>query len=647
MRFRRIAQSSSKAVFIVLGIQAGFSRAQSLPANGYSITGPLNFIGAPYESSTGTDAAVQFVNNSGEAAGYSNIYATSAYTSSPIGQAVWLFNGTTSVEIGLVGGIYGPTPMTSVTGLNGIGDAIGESQRTSGNAAGPDAWFYNGGTSQQIGLTGGVYEYVSTGFYARRTLEDSQAMFLNNSGEAAGISDRYDSSGNSLGQDTWFFNGTTTSQIGFFGSGYQYTTSTGGVYAESEPRFLNDAGEVVGLSARYDTDGNEISDPEWVFNGTTTQALGLTGPGYQYTYTGPGGGTITQSYAMALNNAGDVMGTSDRFDSTGSNLGTDSWVFNGSTTQQIGLSGGSYQYTNVAGEAVENSTPVSMNNSGQVIGYSKVYNSSGQQMGQDVWLFNGSTNLKLGLSGPQYVNDLSGGITNNASLLNNAGQVAGGTILGNGTAVGTDCWFFNGSTTQQIGLLGGVYQYVNNQGLIFRNSNLIALNGAGDVVGQSARYGSSGGSLGSDAWFFDSSTDTTYTLQFSLGSSGMSLTQPEILTDSGVVLGYYDLYSGSTSLGDRAFWWSDSAGFHDLGTIVNGFSAAGWSDLANTLFSEGDTSGGAPQYIVGTGTFLNNGVPDGGIYELTADVPEPAVAAMLLCAAPGLLLRRRSANRSK
>ena len=71
----------------------------------------------------------------------------------------------------------------------------------------------------------------------------------------------------------------------------------------------------------------------------TIAEVGLTGP--NYTYAGSGG-FYQSSSGGQLSSGGDASGVSNRFSSTGGNLGQDTWFYNGSTTQQIGLTGGGY-----------------------------------------------------------------------------------------------------------------------------------------------------------------------------------------------------------------------------------------------------------------------------------------------------------------
>src|ERR1700677_3928337 len=85
---------------------------------------------------------------------------------------------------------------------------------------------------QEIGLTGTNYSYDGN--------QSSQVVSpINPAGNVIGNSARYSSSGSSLGQDSWFFNGTSTQQIGLEGTNYSYAAS-GGTYEYSAPTWAND-----------------------------------------------------------------------------------------------------------------------------------------------------------------------------------------------------------------------------------------------------------------------------------------------------------------------------------------------------------------------------------------------------------------------
>ena len=129
-----------------------------------------------------------------------------------------------------------------------------------------------------------------------------------------------------------------------------------------------------------------------------------------------------------------------------------------------------------------------------------------------------------------------------------------------GAGEGQNCWFFNGTSTQEIGLTGTIY----SQGA-YQYSSAVLLDALGQVAGYSDLFSSSGSSLGTDGWFFDPATDQTTLLQFSVDSAnGFSRTDPTFLTDTGVVLGTYELYNGSVDEGRHLFYWSEENGVSDL-----------------------------------------------------------------------------------
>jgi hypothetical protein len=87
---------------------------------------------------------------------------------------------------------------------------------------------------------------------------------------------------------------------------------------------------------------------------------------------------------VALNNAGQVIGYSVR-----AMGGSDAWFFDGSTTRLIGLNGAGYSY--VDGTAMTSglsNNALMMNASGQTIGSSLRYDASGTSLGKDGWFYN-------------------------------------------------------------------------------------------------------------------------------------------------------------------------------------------------------------------------------------------------------------------
>ncbi len=577
------------------------------------------------------------VDNAGQVAGWS--YGIGG----PASTEAWFYNGIGTQSIGLTGGAYAYTGGNDYYDypqqMNPSGEVIGYSDRFSstGTNIGIDAWLFNGTMTSQIGLTGPGYTYVTSD----GTHEGSEAVQINNKGAIIGTSGRYTSSGTSLGDDEWIISGTTLQLIPLPGGANDSYTTSAGNYHYSYLIGLNNAGQVAGYTQRYDASGDDLGADAWFFNGASTQQIGLAGAAYSYA-------TATGTYQIntpeQINDSGDVTGAADRYDSSGNSLGQDIWYFNGTSTVQIGLTGGVYQYTPTTGGIFRNSVVQALNNAGDAVGISSRFDSSGNDLGSDVWFYNGSTTQQIGLTGSIYQSTPSTGGTYQQSRyvqMNTSGQVIGFSYRDDFT-LGLDSWIYSNGSTQQIGLTGSGYSYTNSSGT-YELSEPIQINDVGDVIGYSYRFDSTGDSLGQDGWLFNSKTDATTLLRFSIDSAnGDSYTDPEVVTDSGVVLGQYDLYNGSTFVGDRAFLWSSLYGFEDLGSLVNGgLTAAGWQYLADAITNDSIPSGpdSSPQYIIGDGYVIGQSNSLSYLHStyLLSEiiVPEPAASAPVLC---GLLI---------
>ena len=329
------------------------------------------------------------VNAAGQVIGTSERFDSSNNTYD-LGGDAWFFDGNSTRQIGFIGANYGYAMTggtyenTTIAQLNGAGEVIGQSQRFSdtGVFLGWDGWIYNGGPTQEIGLTGLSYSYATSS----GTFEQGGPTQLNADGEVIGDSARYSSSGGSLGGDSWIYNGSTTQQVGLIGPNYSYAAS-GGTYESSVPVQINAAGEVSGQMNRYSSSGISLGVDSWIFNGSSTQQIGLIGTNYSYA---TANGIEESSYNEELNDAGEVLGDSARVGSSGASLGQDAWIYNGSSTQRIGLTGTPYSYA-VSGGTYQDSDPGQLSAAGQATGYSVRYNSSGTSLGNDSWIYNGSS----------------------------------------------------------------------------------------------------------------------------------------------------------------------------------------------------------------------------------------------------------------
>lgn len=501
------------------------------------------------------------LNALGQVTGYSSRYSGTTY----LGRDTWFYNGTSTVQIGLTGSGYQRSDgyqESAVTKLNDQGFVTGSSNRYTGTAAlGADAWLYNGVSTVQLGYTGVGYERTDGYRF-------SFARSLNNQGQVLGTSSRY-SGATSLGNDMWLYSGGTTIQLGLTGAGYERSDGFRSSFAWDAEKALNEQGQVQGYSKRY-AGMTDLGQDAWLYSGGTTTQIGFIGSGYErsdgYRY------SITREF----NAQGAAAGQSKRYSGT-TDLGEDTWLYNGNSTVQIGLTGAGY--TNSSGYRFSDVSAI--NDQGQVAGSSRTYGSTGW-VGRDAWLYNGSTTVKIGLSAAVY--ERCGGVSSsyiadNSSLyssVNAAGQVMGYTSrcdMGyvsdpNGNWVlsavsrGSDAWVYNGNQTVQVGLTGGLYEVADpdNATLIKkRSSEIYKLNDNGQAIGTSERYlspyNSDVNDNDRDAWIFDGTS--TVQIGFSgagyEGSDGWRRSEVRFLNEQGQAAGWSARRSGTTLLGADAW----------------------------------------------------------------------------------------------
>jgi len=561
------------ALIIYCGVMFGV-QGQTPPA-GYNLT-EIGLTGSDYVNITSSGKAytsvAQQMNQAGYVRGYSYLRG---HIGGGFGEDIWVFDGNSTIPIGLTGSGYDKTssgpPTRSAVGqdMNEAGQVHGYTFRQSPTGAqlGRDSWFFNGTTTLLIGMVGTDYEYTRSTFGIWRT---NEAVQMNNAGQVIGYSDRYSSTGTNQGKVAWLFNGTSTRLIGLNAES-AVPNSAGATYSGSEVKQINEAGQVIGSSGRRSATGSGLGGDTWLFNGSTTQIIGLIGAGYEYT--SGGGGTVRGSLVYHLNDAGQASG----FSRPTTNLGfisnsQDAWFFNGINSQRIGLIGGVYQYTDSTGTA-RHSYPEQMNQAGHVRGYSFRYNASGNGLGQDTWFFDGISTQFIGLTGTSYEKpstSLNGGTIryNYAEEMNNAGHVRGYVERYNtaGETLGEDAWYFNGTTTQMIGLTGPGYEYAftGTGGGTYRLSATAQMNEAGQVLGTTQRRNSAGDFLGRDAWLFSGTNTQLIGLTGSAYESSPTNTTVggtyrnnniQQLNEAGQVLGYTERVG---SLGQSGWFYDPS-----------------------------------------------------------------------------------------
>ena len=516
--------------------------------NGTTTT-QVGFTGAGYALSGGYQSSgIKLQNAAGLVVGYSKRYFG---VDSSNGQDAWVSNGTTTTQIGLTGGVYtgsGGFQFSDPELQNAAGHIAGYSTRYTGvsTSNGQDAWAWNGTSTVQLGLTGGPY----TGSAGRQR---SLAQMQNAAGQVTGYSERYTGISTNNGQDAWVWNGTTTTQIGLTGSGY--TSNAGKQF--SEPVLQDTSGRIVGYSNRYTGLGSYNGRDSWVWNGTATTQIGLTGAA------NIGSAGYRESFSESQSDGGQVVGYSNRYSGVSTDNGRDTWVWNGTTTTNIGLTGGA----NTGSAGYQYSAASFQNAAGQVVGYSNRYTGVSTKIGEDVWVWNGTTTAQIGLTGGVY--STSGGRqSSHAGFQNAAGQVVGGSAryLGETAVNGNDTWVWNGTTSVQIGLTGGA----NTGSGAYQRSNALFQNEAGQVAGYSERYTGLNTDNGRDAWAWNGTTTTQIGLTGgdNTASTGYQYSLPEIQNTAGQIVGHSARYIGtSTYNGNDAWVWN--------GTITTRIGLAG------------------------------------------------------------------------
>jgi len=204
---------------------------------------------------------------------------------------------------------------------------------------------------------------------------------------------------------------------------------------ESEAFAINNAGQVVGTSVPT---SSSLTIHAFLYSGGRMIDLGALNSSFY------------NSYAFGINEKGQVVGYAD-FPPALNDNPTDAYLYNGSGIIDLGTTGGSW------GEAY------GINDSGQIVGANShsPADLSGEQSFY-AFLYNGTSFSDLGNLG---------GSSTTARAINNSGQIVGYSSLADNS---TRAFLYNGSTMVTLGTLGG------------SASAAYAINDKGDIVGYSS-----------------------------------------------------------------------------------------------------------------------------------------------------------------
>ena len=234
----------------------------------------------------------------------------------------------------------------------------------------------------------------------------SDVFAINKAGTAVGIANKYDGSGEWVGDRAvrWDALGTVAIELGNLG-----TDSSG--YTESVPLAINDAGTVVGDVEKFGGSGESLGvrAVRWDASGTVATELGNLGTdidGY------------AESIAYAINDAGTAVGWADMYDSEGTYQGYRAvrWDASGTVATELGNLG-----TDVDGAAI--SFTDAINDTGTIVGYAEKYDGAGVYLGGRAvrWNASGTSVTELGNLGT----DPDGVTDSEAYAINDAGIAVG------------------------------------------------------------------------------------------------------------------------------------------------------------------------------------------------------------------------------
>jgi hypothetical protein len=417
----------------VIGRSNRYTFIGDVPVVGYSAwiydgatTVEVGFTGVEHTRNDGKKESYPYdLNESGLVIGISQRYSGS----STFGSSAWLYDGSSTIDIGLTGADYtadNGSKSSFVAELNEAGQVVGGSRRYNGGSffanLGNTAWLYVGGARTEIGLMDN--EHTNSSGYQSNFTEQ-----LNEAGQVSGYAYLYNGGNTQLGQSAWLYDGTNTVHIGLTGA--EHTRNDG--YRYNSVSELHEAGTVLGYTNRYNGGSTEMGRSIWLYDGVTTVHLGLTGAEHTQN------DGYKNSSASQVNEAGQVVGFSTRYNSGISN-GVSAWLYNGTTTVNIGLTGA--EYTRNDGYKV--SFPSNLNASGQAIGKSDRYNGGSTPKGESIWLYNGTSTINVGLAGSEHTRS-DGYKISFAIDLNEAGQVIGRSYRYNGSSslMGWDGWIYD------------------------------------------------------------------------------------------------------------------------------------------------------------------------------------------------------------
>ncbi len=560
----------------------------------------LKRLGLFEEDNKNTDGTFYGFYHDTKKAGYVTGFSKRYKDNSDAGQSTWIFDGEVSKRIGLFEGLHNRNDgyqKSFIRNLSRNGSVVGNSIQYSGRKkSGQSAWFYNGLSTQIIGLSDDLHTNY-------KGYSDSNVIKLNGAGQIIGSSKRY--IGRLPAGDTaWLYSNGVTKRIGLIDS--EHTNALNNQQS-SKPHFINDSGDVTGVSTRYLKDSKSrknIGQSPWIFDGITTNRIGFIDGdhtkdnGYRF------------STVVHMNEVGQVAGNTKRYIGN-SGAGWSSWLYSSGNMVRIGL----FDTEHTRDTNSQNSRVSALNNIGQAVGNSTRFDGH-EIIGESAWVYENNHTTRIGLTDGEHTR-ADGYQESKTRFLNDGGYATGTSNRYSGNLeVGKSAWVYKDNKTKRIGLTD--QRHTRDDG--FQKAFAHFPNMSGQLVGRSDRF-KGDKNHGQTAWFYDFKSDTTIELSMSENSEGYAYSLAHYLGDDGLVLGTYELFDeDDKSLGKRAFHFTIEDGMLDLGELTSEIgldvSKYDWASLTSA------TSNGNAEHIVGNGTTLSG---SGAVYFLKPITEEPVL----------------------
>jgi probable HAF family extracellular repeat protein len=345
--------------------------AQYLPTNGVNNTGTAVGLASKYDGSgnligepvvrwhaLGAVSELEHLGTAPSGFGYSGVtdlnnLGTAVGYGSPsdvdLGQRAvrWDASGTSATELGHLGTNPDGFTASFATSINDGGAAVGvadkfQSRQLLGRRA--VRWDASGTTATELGNLGTDALGIT----------ETQAIAINGRGVTAGYAEKYDGSGNYLGERAarWDSAGIAVTELACPGAFCRATA-------------MNDAGTVLGETREFDagSGNNWYRALRWDEGGTAVTELGHLGTDAR---------GFTDVDAVAINGAGTAVGIARKFDDSGNLLGYRAVRWDAASTAATELPNLGSSLSGIA-----DSFGLAINDAGTAVGYADEYNAFG------------------------------------------------------------------------------------------------------------------------------------------------------------------------------------------------------------------------------------------------------------------------------